>query len=53
MVLDIDGNRLDATFLRNFGDIDDVFTIVKSFPAPSVKPSLEISRADTLGSPVR
>jgi hypothetical protein len=29
LVLDINGDRLDATFLRENGDIDDTFTIVK------------------------
>jgi hypothetical protein len=30
LVLDIDGNRLDATFLRENGDVDDSFTILKT-----------------------
>ena len=35
MVIDIDGNRLDAKFLRETGAIDDRFTILKgSGPAP-------------------
>lgn len=29
LVLDIDGDRLDATFLRENGDIDDTFTLIK------------------------
>jgi len=29
MVIDIDGNRLDARFLRETGAIDDYFTIIK------------------------
>ena len=35
MVIDIDGNRLDAKFLRETGAIDDHFTILKGTgPAP-------------------
>jgi len=35
MVIDIDGNRLDAKFLRETGAIDDHFTIIKGAgPAP-------------------
>lgn len=34
LVLDIDGNRLDAMFLRETGAIDDRFTIVKGDPEP-------------------
>jgi len=35
VVLDVDGLRLDAKFLRETGDIDDSFTIIKSdLPAP-------------------
>ena len=30
MVIDVDGNRLDAKFLRETGAIDDYFTIIKS-----------------------
>jgi hypothetical protein len=33
LVLDVDGNRLEARFLREDGDIDDSFTIIKE-PAP-------------------
>src|SRR5205823_665907 len=29
MVIDIDGNRLDARFLRETGAVDDSFTIIK------------------------
>ncbi len=32
MVIDIDGNRLDAKFLRETGAIDDSFTIIKGGP---------------------
>jgi len=45
MVLDIDGLRLDAKFLRPNGDIDDQFAIVKGMPVALVRPSLRITRA--------
>jgi hypothetical protein len=32
MVIDIDGNRLDARFLREAGAIDDWFTLIKTGP---------------------
>ena len=35
MVIDINGNRLDATFLRETGAIDDTFTIIKNL-APTI-----------------
>ena len=35
MVLDVDGSRLDATFLRDTGAIDDYFSIVKKTPWPT------------------
>ena len=35
MVLDVNGNRLDAKFLRETGAIDDSFTIIKG-EAPRV-----------------
>ncbi|MEO8348372.1 MAG: fibronectin type III domain-containing protein, partial [Acidobacteriota bacterium] len=39
MVLDVDGNRLDAKFLRETGAIDDSFTIVKgTAPTPTPTP---------------
>jgi hypothetical protein len=34
LVLDINGNRLDATFLRETGAIDDTFSIIKGDPDP-------------------
>ena len=34
LVLDIDGLRLDASFLRETGSIDDTFTILKESPPP-------------------
>ena len=39
MVLDVDGNRLDAKFLRETGAIDDSFTILKgAAPTPTSTP---------------
>ena len=39
MVLDVDGNRLDAKFLRETGAIDDSFTIIKgAAPTPTATP---------------
>jgi hypothetical protein len=35
MVIDINGNRLDAIFLRETGEIQDRFTITKPSPAPA------------------
>jgi hypothetical protein len=39
MVLDIDGNRLEAKFLRETGAIDDYFTIIKEPAGPPTAPS--------------
>jgi hypothetical protein len=36
MVIDVDGNRLDAKFLRETGAIDDYFTIIKEAQAEDV-----------------
>jgi hypothetical protein len=39
MVLDVDGNRLDAKFLRETGAVDDSFTILKgAAPTPTSTP---------------
>jgi acid phosphatase type 7 len=37
MVIDVDGHRLDARFLRETGAIDDYFTIVKGAPAEPLR----------------
>jgi acid phosphatase type 7 len=37
MVIDVDGNRLDARFLRETGAIDDYFTIIKGAPAEPLR----------------
>lgn len=39
MVLDVDGNRLDAKFLRETGAIADSFTIVKGGPPATATPT--------------
>ncbi|MGH9660014.1 MAG: Ig-like domain-containing protein, partial [Bryobacteraceae bacterium] len=43
LVLDIDGNRLDAKFLRENGAIADSFTILKGGGAPNVPPTVSIT----------
>jgi len=40
LVLDIDGNRLDAKFLRSTGEIGDYFTVIKAPPPP---PTVEVA----------
>jgi hypothetical protein len=40
MVLDVDGNQLDAKFLRETGAIADSFTIVKGTAAPTPTPTV-------------
>jgi hypothetical protein len=37
VVIDIDGNRLDAKFLRETGAVDDQFTILKGAPAEPLR----------------
>jgi acid phosphatase type 7 len=37
MVIDVDGNRLDARFLRETGAVDDSFTIMKGAPAEPLR----------------
>jgi hypothetical protein len=44
MVLDIEGNRLDAKFLRETGAIDDHFTIIKGGGTGNSPPSVSITR---------
>src|SRR5690349_853173 len=40
LVLDVNGNRLDAKFLRSTGAVADTFTILKETPAtPPLAPS--------------
>ena len=45
MVLDIEGDRLEAKFLRENGQIDDYFTLRKGDWLGSPKPALEIVRS--------
>jgi hypothetical protein len=47
MVIDIDGDRLDAKFLRHTGQVDDQFAIVKSANPTGVRPALQITRTET------
>ncbi len=46
MVIDVNGNRLDAKFLRDNGAIDDYFSIIKSTPANNPPPVAITSPAD-------
>jgi len=43
MVLDVDGDRLDAKFLNNVGAIRDYFTIVKVTAPPNQPPSVTLT----------
>jgi Big-like domain-containing protein len=43
MVLDIDGNRLDAKFLRETGAIEDHFTIIKGLGTGNTPPTVKIT----------
>lgn len=45
MVIDVSGDRLDAKFIRDTGEIDDQFTILKSANPTGARPYLQISRA--------
>lgn len=44
MVIDIDGDRLDAKFLRHTGIVDDQFAIVKSANPNDARPAVQITR---------
>ena len=44
VVLDVDGLRLDAKFLRVPGEIYDHFTIIKGAPPDGVRPMVRIAR---------
>jgi hypothetical protein len=46
LVLDVNGNRLDATFLDNLGGIRDTFTIVKQ---PALLPSPDFTASPLAG----
>ncbi len=47
VVLDVNGLRLDAKFLRVPGEIHDYFTIIKGAPPPEARPALAIERHAT------
>jgi acid phosphatase type 7 len=49
MVLDVDGSRLDARFLRENGTVADYFTIVKGTP-PAPLPAVTIAATDSAAS---
>jgi hypothetical protein len=46
VVIDVNGNRLDARFLRETGAIDDHFTILKGMPAEPLR--MAMFRADNV-----
>jgi hypothetical protein len=48
VVLDVNGLRLDAKFLRVPGEVHDYFTIIKGTPSPGVRPALHVERATNL-----
>ena len=43
MVLDVNGNRVDASFLRDDGVVADTFTLVKGTASGNVPPSVALS----------
>lgn len=52
MVLDVDGNRLDAVFLRETGAVGDSFTIVKgATPTPTPTPTAVVPTATPTSGP--
>jgi hypothetical protein len=54
MVLDVDGNRLDAVFLRETGAIADSFTIVKgTAPPPTATPTRTPTLVPPTATPTR
>lgn len=40
MVIDVQGNRLDAVFLRETGEVEDKFTLIKASPFPHAPQNL-------------
>jgi hypothetical protein len=44
MVIDVDGDRLEARFIRDTGEVDDRFTIVKSANPRGARPALVLQR---------
>ncbi|HZI64997.1 MAG TPA: metallophosphoesterase family protein, partial [Thermoanaerobaculia bacterium] len=54
MVLDVDGNRLDAVFLRETGVVTDSFTIVKgTAPPPTATPTRTATPVAATATPTR
>jgi hypothetical protein len=47
LVIDIDGLRLDATFLNDSGTVDDTFTMVKGDYPGAPRPVMSITRSGT------
>jgi hypothetical protein len=47
LIVDIDGQRLDATFLSANGTKDDTFTIFKGDLPNGIPPAMKIARAGT------
>jgi hypothetical protein len=47
LVIDVTGQRLDATFVADNGDIDDTFTILKNAYPGAPQPTMHIARAGT------
>ncbi|MCI0339069.1 MAG: Ig-like domain-containing protein [Acidobacteria bacterium] len=43
LVIDIDSNRLDVTYLRDTGAIDDSFTIIKGVSSSNVPPTVSLT----------
>lgn len=48
LIIDVDGQRLDAKFLRETGAIDDYFTIIKGRPAEPIRFATFSIRGDTV-----
>jgi hypothetical protein len=51
LVLDVNGSRLDATFLRSTGTVGDTFTIVKGSDSGNAAPMAEDDTANTTEDP--
>ena len=47
LVIDVTGQRLDATFVTDSGDIDDTFTILKDAYPGAPRPALHIAKTGT------
>ena len=49
LVIDITGQRLDAAFVTDSGDIDDAFTILKDAYPGAPRPTLNVAKSGTNG----